>query len=225
MANFSYRTLNARTAAIYIDNTSDYSKNIAKTFEEQFLRNGGQIVAIEAYFPGDTDFTTTLANITLTKPDVIFIPGYYQEAGKIIRQARDMGIQAPLLGTDSWDSLKLVTFAGADALNNTFFSNQYSADDPDLQSRRFVNSYRSEYGYTPNVFPALGYDAVYMIADAIKRAGSTDGTQIASALAQTRNLRGITGTLTVDNDHNPIKSAVVIRLIDGTQTFFQRIEP
>lgn len=225
MANFASRSIGAKTAAVYIDNSSDYSKSVARVFENEFVSNGGQIVAKETFLQKDTNFTAALTKINYANPDVVFIPGYYEEVGKIIRQARDIGIHVPLLGADGWDSPELVTFAGADALNNAYYSNHYSADDPAPQSQKFVNSYRSENGRTPDALAALGYDAVYMVADAIKRADSTVGTQIASALAQTHNLGGVSGTLTVDSNHNPIKSAVVIQLVNGSQTFYQRILP
>lgn len=225
MANFAAKSLKAKTAAIYIDNSSDYSKGLAQFFEEAFVKNGGKIVAKEAFLQKDQDFKATLTKIKATNPEVIFIPGYYEEVGKIVKQARELGITVPLLGGDGWDSPKLVEIAGAAALKNGFFSNHYSPEDKDPRVVKFVEAYKKEYGQVPDALAALGYDAALMIADAIKRANSTEPAKIKDALAQTKNLQVVTGVITLDANHDPVKSAVVIEMKDGKQIFKEKVNP
>ena len=225
MADFATKSVKAKTAAIYIDNSSDYSKGLADVFEASFTQAGGKIVAKEGFLQKDTDFKATLTKIKATNPDVIFIPAYYEEVGKIVKQARELGVTIPLLGTDGWDDSKLVDIAGAEALNNGFFSNHYSSQDKDPNIVKFVEAYKKEYGQEPSALAALGYDAGLMIIDAIKRAGSAEPAKIRDALEQTKNLQVSTGILTLDASHNPVKSAVVIEMKDGKQLFKEKINP
>ena len=219
MASFAQKTVKAKTAAIYIDSSSDYSKSLSQNFEEVFVKNGGTIVAKEAFLQKDQDFKAALTKIKAVNPDVIYIPAYYEEVGKIIKQARELGITAPLLGSDGWDSPKLAEIAGAAALNNTFFTNHYSSQDKDPMVQKFVESYKKEYGQEPDAFAVLGYDGALMMIDAIKRANSTDSVKIKDALAQTKDLKVLTGTLSLDANHDPIKSAVIIEMKNGKQMF------
>lgn len=225
MANFAAKSLKAKTAAIYVDNSSDYSKGLAQFFEESFVKNGGTIVAKEAFLQKDQDFKATLTKIKATNPEVIFIPAYYEEVGKIAKQARELGITQALLGTDGWDDPKLVEIAGAAALNNGFFSNHYSPQDTDPNVVKFVEAYKKEYGQEPSALAALGYDSALMLIDAIKRAGSDDPAKIRDALEQTKGLQVSTGIISLDANHNPIKSAVVIEMKDGKQVFKEKINP
>lgn len=225
MANFASKSLNGKTAAIYIDNSSDYSKGLAQFFEEAFVKNGGKIVAKEAFLQKDQDFKATLTKIKATNPEVIFIPGYYEEVGKIVKQARELGITVPLLGGDGWDSPKLVEIAGAAALNNGYFSNHYSPEDKDPRVVKFVEAYKKEYGQVPDALAALGYDAALMLVDGIKRANSVEPVKIKDALAQTKNLQVTTGIVSLDANHNPVKSAVVIEMKEGKQTFKEKVNP
>jgi branched-chain amino acid transport system substrate-binding protein len=225
MANFASKSLNAKTAAVYIDNSSDYSKGLAQFFEEAFIKNGGKIISKEAFLQKDQDFKATLTKIKASNPEVIFIPGYYEEVGKIVKQARELGITQPLLGGDGWDSPKLLEIAGAAALENGFFSNHYSPEDKDPRVVKFVEAYKKEYGQVPDAMAALGYDAALMAADAIKRANSTDPVKIKDALAQTKALQVVTGQINLDANHNPIKSAVVIEMKEGKQVFKEKINP
>lgn len=225
MANFASNTLKAKTAAIYIDSSSDYSKGLAQSFETVFGQNGGQVVGKEAFLQKDQDFKSTLTKIKAMNPDVVFLPAYYEEVGKIIKQAREMGMTMPFLGTDGWDDSKVVEIAGAAPLNNTFFSSHYSSQDTDPNVVKFIEAYKKEYNQEPSVFSALGYDAGLLLIDAIKRANSTDPVKIREALEQTKNLQLSTGIMTIDANHNPIKSAVVIEMKDGKQMFKEKITP
>lgn len=225
MANFATKSLKVKTAVIYIDSSSDYSKGLAEAFEAQFVKNGGVILGKEAFLQKDQDFKSTLTKIKVMNADTIFIPAYYEEVGKIVKQARELGITAPMIGTDGWDDPKVVEFAGVEALNNTFFSNHYSVQDTDPRIQKFVAAYKSEYGQEPNALAALGYDGALMVIDAIKRANSTDPAKIRDALEQTKDLQVVTGIITLDGDHNPIKSGVVIEMKDGKQMFKEKINP
>ena len=145
MANYATKSLKVKTAVIYIDSSSDYSKGVAAAFEETFVKNGGKIVGKEAFLQKDQDFKATLTKIKALNADIVFIPAYYEEVGKIVKQARELGINQPLLGTDGWDNPKVVEIAGAAALNNTFFSNHYSSQDSDPNVRKFIEAYKAVY--------------------------------------------------------------------------------
>ncbi|CAN7192643.1 ABC transporter substrate-binding protein [Peribacillus frigoritolerans] len=225
-ANFATKEIKAKSAAIYIDSASDYSKGLAAAFKEQFEKNGGKVVAEEAYIAKDTDFRSTLTRLKSAKPDFIFLPGYYEEAGLIVKQARETGLDVPFMGGDGWDSPKLVEIAGAKALNNTFITNHYSSGDPDEKIQNFVSAFKAKYkDKSPDAFNALGYDTGYFLADAIKRAGSADSEKIKEALEKTADLELVTGTFTLDEKHNPIKSATILEFKEGKQVFNTKINP
>ncbi len=225
MANFASNDLKAKTAAIYVDSSSDYSKSLAQVFEQTFTKNGGTVLAKEAFLQKDQDFKSALTKIKAANADVVYIPAYYEEVSKIIKQARELGINSPMLGSDGWDSPKLVEIAGAAALANTFFTNHYSSQDKDPRVAKFVESYKKEYGQEPDAFAVLGYDGGLMMVDALKRANSADPVKIKDALAQIKNLQVITGTLSMDANHDPIKSAVIIEIKEGKQTFRTKVNP
>jgi len=225
-ANFATNDLKIKKAAIFADSASDYAKGLAASFKETFKANGGSIVSEEAYVAKDTDFSSTLTRIKAKNPDFIFIPGYYEEVGLIIKQAREMGITVPFMGADGWDSPKLVDLAGKDALNNTYITNHYSSQDPDEKIQKFVTAYKKENkDKNPDAFNALGYDSVYLLKDAIERADSTDSAKIKDALAETKDLSLITGVVSIDKNHNPIKSATVLEYKDGQQVFKTKVNP
>lgn len=225
-ANFALDELGVKKAAIYADNASDYAKGLAAAFKETFEAGGGEIVAEEAYVAKDTDFRSTLTRINSANPEFVFIPGYYEEVGLIVQQARELGIDVPLMGADGWDSPTLIELAGKEALNNTFITNHYSSDDPDETIQNFVTKFGEKYdGNRPNAFHALGYDSVYLLKDAIERAGSTDPEAIKDAMEATENLALVSGTITYDENHNPVKSATILEYVDGEQVFKTKIDP
>ncbi|MEK4387862.1 ABC transporter substrate-binding protein [Solibacillus sp. FSL W7-1464] len=225
-ANFATNELQAKNVAIFADNASDYAKGLAASFKETISSNGGTVVAEEAYVAKDVDFKSQLTNIKGKNPDFIFIPGYYEEVGIIVKQARELGITVPLMGADGWDSPTLIELAGADALNNTFITNHYSSEDPDSKIQDFVKAFNDEYSQSPNAFHALGYDSIYFIVDAIKRVdGDITGEAIQKQLAATKDLSLVTGTFTVDENHNPVKSATVLEFVDGKQQFNSKVNP
>lgn len=225
MASFASNELKVKKAAIYIDNTSDYAKGLAQFFKENFIKNGGQVVIEEAYLQKDTDFKSTLTKIKAAQPDFIYIPGYYQEVGLIVKQAREMGITVPMAGGDGWDSAKLPEIAGKAALENTFFSSLYSPDDTSDLNKEFVAEYKKAYNTNPDVFAALAYDSTLLVAKAIEDAGSADPAKIAEAMAKIKGFKGVSGEVTFNEEHNPIKSAVIIEHKDGKQTFKAKVNP
>ncbi|WP_342600953.1 ABC transporter substrate-binding protein [Psychrobacillus sp. FSL H8-0483] len=224
-ANFAANELKVKNVAVYADNASDYAKGLAESFIKDFEAAGGTIVAEESYVAKDTDFRSTLTRIKASNPDFIFIPGYYEEVGLIVKQARELGITVPLMGADGWDSPTIVDLAGADALNNTYLIAAYSSEDPEGKAKEFADKFTEKYGKAPNSFNALGYDTVYLLKDAIERAGSTDGTKIKEALEATDKLELVTGLYSVDENHHPIKSATIIEFVDGAQVFNTKVNP
>ena len=225
MAAFAKDTLKAKNVAILIDNSSDYAKGLAQFFKESFVKNGGKIAAEESYLQKDTDFKATLTKIKASNPDMIYIPGYYQEVGMIVKQAREIGFDVPMAGGDGWDSAKLPEIAGKSALNNTYFSSLYSPDDDSKLNKDFVAAYQKAYNEKPDVFAALAYDSAMLVINAIKVANSTDTVQIKDAMAKTAGFSGVSGNVTFNEQHNPVKSAVIIEYKDGAQMFKTKINP
>lgn len=225
MASFAYNDLGVRKAAVLVDNTSDYSKGLAKFFTENFANKGGSVVIEEAFLQKDTDFKSTLTKIKVANPDFIYIPGYYQEVGLIIKQARELGINVPIAGGDGWDSAKLPEIAGKAALNNTYFSSLYSSDEASEMNKKFVEEYQKEYNTKPDVFAALAYDSALLVAKAIEDAKSAEPAKIAEAMSKISGFKGVSGDVVFDEQHNPIKSAVIIEYVDGAQTFKTKVNP
>ena len=169
LAKFAYNDLKARRVAILTDIQQDYSVGLTAAVTEHFKKAGGTVLPPVSYSSGDADFRAVLTQIRSQKPDAIFATGYYPEAAIIVRQARELGLNMPILGGDGWvgDSLK----NGREALKNTYISNHYSGDNPDPVVQNFVKAYRAKFGKEPDSIAALGYDSVKVLADAITRAG------------------------------------------------------
>jgi branched-chain amino acid transport system substrate-binding protein len=224
LSRFARQDLKAATAAVLVDARSDYSVGLAEAFRTEFQKTGGKVVAELRYSEGDSDFSAQLTSIRETRPDVLFIPGYYTDAGLIARQARALGIEATLLGADGWDSPKLSEIGGA-AIEGAYLSNHYSVDDPSPAVQRFVRAYRERHHADPDSIAALSYDAARLLADAIRRAGSTEGKRVRDALASTRGFQGVTGEITMDADRNPIKPAVILKVAGGRFRFETQMQP
>jgi len=224
MAKFATNTLGVRNVAILRDIRNDYSVGLADVFVENFTAMGGTIAADLSYSEGDTDFSAQLTALGARNPDAIFIPGYYTEVGLIARQARQLGITVPLMGGDGWDSPRL-TEIGGEALNNSYFSNHYSQQDPSPAIQAFVADYRERFGEAPDALAALGYDAANILFDAMRRAGTTDPTALRDAIATTADFPGVTGVITIDAQRNALKPAVVLRVVDGQVEFVETINP
>lgn len=216
MAKFARENLKANNVAIMRNQGEDYSVGLADVFKTEFEKMGGKVIADVSYQAQDADFRSLLGQVKAA--DAIFVPGYYGEVGTIARQARELGIKAPLMGGDGWDSAELVKGAGGPgkALEGCYFSNHYSKDDTSPRVVAFVKAYEKEYGKKPSGLAALGYDAMMIIADAITRAKSTERAKVKDELAKTKDFPGVTGDITIDENRNATKSAVVLQ-IKGTE--------
>jgi len=214
IAQFAAKTLGAKSAAIMVDRKNDYSTGLEKVINATFTRLGGKIVATQSYQEGDQDFNAQLTSLKGSNPQVIFIPGYYNDVGLIAKQARDKGITVPLLGGDGWDSTQLYAIGGS-ALNGCFFSNHYSPYDTDPKVQKFVNDYKARYNTLPDALAATAYDAAKIMFDAIKRSPSLDGPAIRDALAATKDFPGVTGTVTFNENRDAVKPIVMIEIKPG----------
>jgi branched-chain amino acid transport system substrate-binding protein len=225
MAQFAAVDLGKKSAALLVNSTSDYSKGLAKNFKDTFTKAGGTIITEQAYQAKDTDFKAVLTKIKGSNPDVIYLPGYYEEVGLIVKQARSLGLNVPILGGDGYESPKLVELAGKTALNEVYFTNHYSSKDTTPEVVKFKEAFKAKYNKEPDAFNALGYDLAYFLADGLKRAGEADPVKLKDALAATKDFKGITGTISIDKNHNPVKSITILQEKDGEQVFLKKLEP
>jgi len=218
------RKLGAKKASVLTDVSKDYSLGLAKSFKEEFVKEGGVIAGQQSYSGGDKDFSAQLTAVKADNPDVIFLPAYYTEAPLIIRQARQLGITVPFIGGDGWDSPELVTVGGP-SVEGCYFSNHFSNQSTDPKVVEFVKAYRAKYNTDPDAMVALGYDSLKLLADAMKRAGTTDPAKVTAALAATKDFDGVTGKITLDEHRNPNKPAVILQVKDGKFTYVETIAP
>jgi branched-chain amino acid transport system substrate-binding protein len=214
IAQFAAKTLGAKTAAIMVDRKNDYSTGLEKVISETFTKFGGKIVATQSYQEGDQDFNAQLTSLKGSNPEVLFVPGYYNDVGLIAKQARDKGITVPLIGGDGWDSEQLYKIGGT-ALNGSYFTNHYSPYDTDPKVVKFVNDYKAKYGSIPDALAATAYDAARIMFDAVKRSKSLTGPDIRDALAATKDYPGVTGTVTFNENRDAVKPIVMIEIKDG----------
>jgi len=224
MARFAANSLKLQEVAILRDIKNDYSVGLADVFTENFQKLGGKIVADESYSEGDNDFNAQLTSIRSKNPQAIFIPGYYTEVGLVARQARNLGITVPLLGGDGWDSGSLWEIGGA-ALNDSYYASHYSSKDPNPVVQNFVTRYKQKYGQLPDTNAVLGYDAAGLLFDAFRRANSTDPAKVRDALASTTEFVGVTGKIAIDENRNPRKPSVILRVQDGDLLYVETIQP
>lgn len=225
LATFAREKLNSRRAALLTSISSAYSTGLGEVFRAEFPRAGGAIVSDQKYAEGDKDFKAQLTAIKAAAPDVLFIPGYYTEVALIAKQARELGITAPLIGGDGWEAPELLQIAGT-ALDGCYYSTHYSAESPDPKVQEFVKKYRARFDdRVPDGMAALGYDAAYLLVDAIRRAGSTEPAAIRAALAETKNFDGITGRIDMDQNRNASKPAAILTIKSGQFTYVETVAP
>jgi branched-chain amino acid transport system substrate-binding protein len=224
IAKFASENLKHTKIAVLYDQAQAYSKGLKDDFRKAFEAVGGQIVTEQAYSGGDQDFSAQLGNIKAAAPEAIFVPGYYTDVGNIALQARKLGLTATLLGGDGWDSPKLAEIGGA-AIENSYFSNHYSHEEQRPEVQGFVQKYQTKYSAVPDGLAAMGYDAARLLFDAMKRAPSLGGKDLAAAIAQTRDFPGVTGKITIDADRNARKPAVVLQVKGGKYAFAASIQP
>lgn len=225
LAKFAASDLHAKRVAILFSVSNAYSVNLAKVFKATFTGGGGEIVTEKSFSEGDKDFRAQLTAVKAEKIDAVFVPSYYTEAALIVRQARELGITVPVFGGDGWEAPELLQIGG-DALNGCFYSTHFSAQNTDPKIAEFVKRYKARWnGEEPGAFSALGYDAVYVLAAAIKRAGTTEEPALRNAIAATKDFEGITGVTTLDKDRNASKPATIIAIKDGQLSFLKTIAP
>jgi branched-chain amino acid transport system substrate-binding protein len=225
MAKFAKDTLKLHRVALLTSVSSAYSVGLAKYFKERFLADGGEIVIEQKFTEGDKDFNAQLTAIKAAGVEGIFVPGYYTEAALISKQARELEMTIPLFGGDGWEAPELIEIGGT-AVEGCYYSTHYSPQVDSPKVKAFVAKFQARYdGKTPDAMAALGYDSAGVMADAIRRAGSTEGPAVRDAIAATNGYQGVTGTTTMDKDRNPTKSAVVIEVKDGQFKFVQSVAP
>lgn len=224
MAKFALDDLKAKKVAIIRDVKSDYSMGLSDFFIEMINKGGGEIVSLQSYSAGDIDFKAQLTAIRGQNPDAVFVPGYYTEVGLIARQARELGIMVPLLGGDGWSSPKVTEVAG-NAVENSFYSNHYSSEDQSPVVQSFVTEFKELYHALPDGIAALGYDSAMILFDAMKRAKDVSRAEIRQALSETRDFEGVTGTIAMDKNRNPVKSAVILKIQKGQSIYQTTIHP
>jgi len=224
MAKFALNSLKKTRVAVLTDVRQDYSVGLAQFFKEYFTKNGGTVVAEQSYSSGDQDFKAQLSSIKASNPEAIFVPGYYNEVGLIALQARELGITVPLLGGDGWDSPTLMQTGGA-AMEGNFFTNHFSTDDQSPIIQDFIREFRKRFNRDPDAIAALGYDAAKALLDALIRANSTEPARVRDALAATKDFRGVTGKITIDENRNANKSVVVLTIKNKVFHYVETIAP
>lgn len=225
MAKFAREDLKAKKVAILSSVSNAYSVGLAKFFRDTFTTAGGAIAAEQKYSEGDKDFRAQLTAIKAANVDLVFVPGYYTESALIVRQARDLGLQVPFIGGDGWVADQLLDIGGA-ALNGCYYSTHFSPENQDPAVQAFVQRFKARWGAeNPDAFAALGYDAARVLADAITRAGTTDGPKLREALAATKQFPGITGVTTIDENRDASKPAAIIAIRDGKLHFHKTVAP
>jgi branched-chain amino acid transport system substrate-binding protein len=225
LATFAKNTLKAKNVAMLTDKASAYSVGLAKYFTEPFVANGGTIVSDQVFTGGDKDFKAQLTAIKAANPDAIFVPGYYTEAALITQQARQLGINVPLFGGDGWEAPELIQIGGK-AMEGTYYSTHYSSEDTSPAVQEFVKKFKAKYGgEVPDAMAALGYDSTMVLAEAIKHAGTTEGPKLRDAIAATKDLAGVTGKTTLDQNRNATKGAVILTVKDGKFKYVETVNP
>ncbi|MGX7328120.1 ABC transporter substrate-binding protein [Enterococcus bulliens] len=223
LAEFAQKNLDAKKVAILGDNSSDYAIGLTKAFKETYK---GDVVLEENFTKGDKDFQAVLTKLKNTDFDVLYIPGYYEEAGLIIKQARELGIEQPILGADGFGDEKMIELAGAQNVTNVYYTGHFSTLAPANDTvQPFIDAFKEKYGKEPSTFNALAYDAMNMVKKAIEDEKSADSEAITKGLANLKDFVGVTGNITVDKDHNPEKSVVVIEYKDGKESSAVTVEP
>ncbi len=215
MATFAAENLQAKNVALMYNTSDDYSNGIAEAFEAAAAEKGMTVVAKEGYGASDKDFKTQLTKIQAANPDVIMVPDYYNNVALIVKQAREVGYDGPMIGGDGWDGVLAVLDEGSQSLvNNCYFPNHYFVDDTDEKVAKFVTSYREKYGEDPTAFSALGYDAINIMYQAFQKAGTTDAEAVVEAL-KGMEYDGVTGHITFDENGDPIKTVSILEYKDG----------
>jgi branched-chain amino acid transport system substrate-binding protein len=223
-AKFAFQDLNAQTAAILINANSRYSEGFAKFFKQSFKKQSGKILLEASYLEDTDDFSLYLKKIKLLQPDIVFLPGHTTDAGKIIRQSREQGMSITFLGGDAWGDT-MYSHTGS-SLHGNYYSAHWHHNNQNIESLQFVKKYQDNFGgMISDAGPALTYDAVFLFADAVRRAKSLKPTKIKNALTATKNYKGITGNITFNDNGDPIKPAVILKFDKGTSIYVKTVVP
>lgn len=217
IGQFAVNELGAKKVAVMFNTADDYSVGLKDAFVAAAEEAGAEVVAVEGYTGGtDKDFKALLTNVDAAGPDVLFLPDYYNTVGLIADQAKEVGVEATLIGADGWDGVLGVS---PESVEGGFFANHYAKDDPDEVVQSFIADYTDKYGEAPNALAALGYDAAYIMFQAIESAGSVDKAAVIKAMANT-SIDGVTGHIVFDADGNPEKSISIITIEDGKDVLY-----
>lgn len=215
LAKYVYNNMHLKRVAILADKSTDYGQGLTKAFKGSYK---GTVVETQYYQSGDKDFNTLLTKLKGKKFDALYVPGYYTEAGLIVKQARQMGINQPIVGADGFSDPKLVQIAGKKAATNIYYTTHFDAKaNTNAKATAYMKSYKAKYGEDAGTFDALAYDATYMIKDAIENEKSADSTKIATGLSKLKDFKGVTGSITMDKKHNPQKQVIVAKVVNGEE--------
>lgn len=226
MAVYAMRSLHARRAAVLFDSTTPYNATLATSFGARFGSLGGMVVAQEAFADErvTSDFRAVLQRILAANPDVLFSPNYYRATAAVATQARELGLRVPILSGEGVNSPDF-PLIGGEAVEGTAFPAHFARDDSRPTVVRFRARYRSTYQHEPDAFAALAYDAARLLLATLRLAGSTDPSAIRSALLQTQNFPGVTGTMTYAGSQSPRKGVAIIRVKNGAFAFETTVSP
>ncbi len=225
MARFAIENLKVKKLAVLRDVKSDYSVGLADFFVQKAKELGAEIVADVSYAAGDNNFKAQLTKIKTANPEAIFVPGYYTEVGLIAKQVKELGLNAVLLGGDGWDSSKLSEIGGT-AVDGNYFSNHYSSDDKATEVVDFVTKFKSKYsGETPDGLAALGYDAANILVKAMKQLKEVNPKNIRDELAKIKDFKGVTGMISINENRDAVKSAVVVKVEGKNNKFVTTFTP
>ncbi len=225
LTKFAVNSLKVKKVAVLKDVKNAYSTGLADFFEKEFKAAGGEIIEVQSYSAGDKDFKAQLTAIKSRNPEAIFIPGYYTDVGLIAIQAREIGITVPLIGSDGWESEKLTEGKAKDALEGCFFSTHVSTENPDPAIQNFITKYKAKYNSMPDAMSFLAYDAGMILFDAMKRAGTTDPEKVKNELAKTKDYNGVTGKISINEQRNAIKPAVILEIKGGQFKYKETVAP
>lgn len=214
-----------KRAAVLVDNESDYSRGLADNFKKGFEATGGE-THFEYFKAGNADYSNVIQGAADWGPDVIFISGYYEDGGPMIKQAKARWEGKPIIGGDGLDSAKFMQLVG-DAQNAIYFTTHFAPDAPDPKIQKFAKRYRERFGEEAGAMAALGYDVLFVLVDAIKRCKDPmDPRQLNEAIAATHGVQGVTGTVSLDNpDRTPIKDVVIVQVAGGAKKYHSTIRP
>ena len=223
-ANFALKELKSKTAAVLYDVGNDYSKGLAEFFKSTFIKGKGDIVAYESYQKDDVDFSALITKIAVKKPDIIYIPDYYNKVALVARQVREKGLKSVMMGGDGWDSPELLKIAG-NAVSGCYFTNHYSPERKDPVAEAFIKRYKAKHGMVPDALAALSYDATMMLLNAFDNAKKPTPEEIIKFLSDLKNYKGVTGTISFDKNGDAIKSAVILKIEKDKVTYITTVNP